>query len=60
MTAILILIVLGVAGYLAFRQFWVPSRNKKCPRCDEPARVGDEACRSCGHAFRDRETPQLP
>jgi hypothetical protein len=57
LTAIIVLIVLGVAGYLAFRQFWVPSRNKRCPRCDERTTVGTESCPACGYTFHVRDAP---
>ena len=51
--AIIVVLVLVVVFFVA-RQFWVPSRKKKCSRCGERTSLNSEVCESCGHVFHVR------
>ncbi len=54
MTIAIIVVLVVVVVFFVGRQFWVPSRHKKCTRCGERASLNAEVCENCGHVFHVR------
>ncbi len=54
MTIAIIVVLVVVVAFFVGRQFWVPSRHKKCSRCGERASLNAEVCENCGHVFHVR------
>ncbi len=54
MTIAIIVALVVVVAFLVGRLLWVPSRNKKCPRCGDRTPLKSEVCEHCGHVFHTR------